>query len=275
MAVKFRFHGKSSHAAAAPEEGRSAVGAVELTDHGANILRQFTPDLTRIHSVITSGGGAPNVVPDFAETFYYIRNPSSEVVQQLYPRLLKCAEGAAIATETTLETLYLGGTLEIMPNDTLALLARANLQQLNHLQYNEDERRFADQILPTLAAPLPIESLNQIEDRTGGVTKDSTDVGDVSWVVPTTGFCVATWVPGTPMHSWQAVAAGATSIGRLGMQLAAKTLATTAWDLYQDPKLIVAAKAEHERRLASRKYRSLLKPGQSPPLDYRNPPRRK
>jgi aminobenzoyl-glutamate utilization protein B len=109
----------------------------------------------------------------------------------------------------------------------------------------------------------------------GQVGKGSTDVGDVSWVVPTTGFSTACWVPGTPGHSWQAVAAGGTSIGRKGMELAARVLAATAWDLYHDPELVATAKAEHKRRLADRKYQPLLEPGLAPPLDYRDPPKRR
>ena len=116
IAVKFRFHGTSSHAAAAPELGRSALDAIELTNHAAELLREHTPDFTRIHHVVTAGGSAPNVVPDFGEVFYYIRHPRSQVVQTLYPRLLKCAEAGALATETRLETEYLGGILEILPN---------------------------------------------------------------------------------------------------------------------------------------------------------------
>jgi len=107
-----------------------------------------------------------------------------------------------------------------------------------------------------------------------GLGMGSTDVGDVSWVVPTTGFTTACWVPGTPAHSWQAVAAGGTSIGRQGMHLAARVLATTAWDLFNDSKLLAAAKEEHQRKLAGRKYQSLLEPNQQPPLDYRDPPKR-
>ena len=120
IAVKFKFHGTSAHAAAAPEQGRSALDAVELTNHAAELLREHTPDFTRIHHIITSGGGAPNVVPDFAEVFYYIRNPKADVVSTLYPRLLKCAEAGMLATETRLETLYLGGTMEVLSNGVLA-----------------------------------------------------------------------------------------------------------------------------------------------------------
>jgi aminobenzoyl-glutamate utilization protein B len=275
IAVKFRFHGTSSHAAAAPEMGRSALDALELTNHAAELLREHTPDFTRIHHVVTAGGSAPNVVPDFCEAFYYIRHPRSGVVQTLYPRLLKCAQAGALATETRLETVYLGGILEIMPNDTLARVARANLAKLNDLSYDETEARFASQIQKTLAEPLPLKSLSVIGERTGQGGGGSTDVGDVSWVVPTAGFTTACWVPGTSAHSWQAVAAGGTTIGRKGMILAARVLTATGCDLFQSPALVAAARAEQKRRLAGRSYQSLLGPDQKPPLDYRQDPRQR
>jgi aminobenzoyl-glutamate utilization protein B len=271
-AVKFRFKGTSAHASAAPEQGRSALDAVELTNHAAELLREHTPDLTRIHHVITAGGDAPNVVPDRAEVFYYVRHPRSEVVSALYPRLLKCAQAGALATETTLEATYLGGTLEILPNDTIARVARSNLERLNDLSYDQGETAFAERVRPTLAAAVPLESLARVDDLSGQIGKGSTDVGDVSWVVPTAGFTTACFVPGTPAHSWQAVAAGGTSIGRKGMVLAARVLAATAWDLLHDPGLLASARAEHRRRLEGRPYKSLLGPGQKPPLDYRDPP---
>jgi aminobenzoyl-glutamate utilization protein B len=272
VAVKFRFTGTSAHAAGAPEQGRSALDAVELTSHASELLREHTPDFTRIHHVVTAGGTAPNVVPDFAELFFYIRHPRSDVVRQLYPRLVKCAEAGALATETKLQTDYLGGILEILPNDTLARLARTNLERLNDLTYDDSETAFAARLAKTLTAPLPLESLKKVEDRSGQVNKGSTDVGDVSWRVPTVGFTTACWVPGTPAHSWQAVAAGGTTIGRKGMILAARTLAATAWDLFQDPQRLAEARAEHRRRRDGRDYRSLLEPGQKPPLNYRDNP---
>jgi aminobenzoyl-glutamate utilization protein B len=274
IAVKFRFHGTSSHAAAAPEAGRSALDAVALTDHAAELLREHTPDFTRIHHVITAGGEAPNVVPDFAEVFYYVRHPRSEVVQRIYPRLLKCAEAGALATETRLETRYLGGILEIVPNQALGRVARANLVRLSDLRYDAREAEFAAEIRKTLTNPPPLEDLAHVADRSGQTGLGSTDVGDVSWVVPTAGFTAACWVPGTPAHSWQAVAAGGTSIGRKGMILAARVLAATAWDLSRSPDVLRAAKDELRRRLAGRPYRSLLGPDQKPPLDYRSAPDR-
>lgn len=272
-AVKFQFHGRSAHAAGAPEQGRSAVDAVELACHASELLREHTPDFTRIHHVITSGGSAPNVVPDFAEVFFYVRHPKAEVVRELYPRLVKCAQAGALATETKLDEIYLGGTMELLPNNRLAEVELANLRELNDLKYDAEQNVFAQRIRETLQKPLPFDSLSQVTDTSGEVGKGSTDVGDVSWVVPTAGFTTACFVPGTTSHSWQAVAAGGTSIGRQGMQLAARTLAATAWDLMTQPDILVQAKAEFHQRLEGRKYESLLLPDQKPPLDYRNSPR--
>lgn len=271
-AVKFRFKGKSAHASGSPDQGRSALDAVELTCHAAELLREHTPDFTRIHHVITAGGGAPNVVPDFAEVFFYIRHPKGEIVKELYPRLVKCAQGAALATETKLEENYLGGTVEILANDALAQIAMNNLQRLNDLQYTSEEQQFAARIQETLSKPLPLDTLKQVFDVSTDIGKGSTDVGDVSWVVPTAGFTTACYVPGTGAHSWQAVAAGGMSIGRKGMNLAARTMAATAFDIFHQPDTLAAAKAEFAKRLNGRKYDSLLLPGQKPPLDYRNSP---
>ena len=135
--------------------GRSALDAVALTNHAAELLREHTPDFTRIHHIITAGGEAPNVVPDFAEVFYYIRHPRAEVVQTLYPRLVKCAEAGALATETRLETQYLGGILEILPNETLGRVARTNLVRLDDLRYDEREAEFAERIRKTLGEQAP------------------------------------------------------------------------------------------------------------------------
>ncbi|GIW82727.1 MAG: glutamate carboxypeptidase [Gemmatales bacterium] len=274
MAVKFRFHGKSAHAAGSPEKGRSALDAVELTNHAAQLLREHCPDFTRIHHVITDGGGAPNVVPDFAEVYYYIRHPEADILKQLYPRLVKCAQGAAIATETKLETVYLGGTMPLLPNNTISEVIHRNLAKWNDLKYDDEERQFAIRIQNTLTSPPPLDSIAKVDFVSGGFGKGSTDVGDVSWVVPTAGFSTACWVPGTPAHSWQAVAAGGTTIARKGMQLAAKVLATSAYDLFLDAKTIENAKAEHRRRVGGNRYQPLLEKDQKPPLDYRDPPRR-
>jgi aminobenzoyl-glutamate utilization protein B len=174
-----------------------------------------------------------------------------------------------LATETKLEIVELGGTLELLPNDALSQVALSNLKTLNELKYTPEETAFALRVQSTLAKPLPLDTLADVRDSSGEITKGSTDVGDVSWVVPTAGFTTACWAPGTPAHSWQAVAAGGMSIGRQGMHLAAKVMAATAWDLFQQPEVLSAAKDELKRRRAGREYRPLIAPDQKPPLDYR------
>ena len=216
MAVKFRFRGQSAHAAGAPEQGRSALDAVELTNHAAQLLREHTPDMSRIHHVITFGGSAPNVVPDFSEVYYYVRHPNSEVVRPLYHRLELCAKAGALATETDLEIDFQGGIREILPNNVLTRISMANLRDLNDLKYDEDDKKFAVRLQQSLSEPLPLDEIEEVIDQSGTVGMGSTDVGDVSWVVPTTGFTTACWVPGTPGHSWQAVACGGTPIAPRG-----------------------------------------------------------
>ena len=273
IAAKFRYHGKAAHAAGAPQQGRSAVDAVELTAHAAELLREHTPDFTRIHHVITAGGEAPNVVPEFAEVFYYVRHPESAVTRQVYRRLELCAQGGALATETKLEVEYVGGTVEMLPNTALSQVLLTNLRELNDLELSKEELEFALRIQETLEDRPPLESIAETTDQTGQLGRGSTDVADISWVVPTAGCTTVCWVPGTVAHSWQACAAGGTTIGRKGMQLASRVLAASAWDLFQSRQALNEARAELTRRLAGRKYESLMLPGQKPPLDYRDPPR--
>ncbi|WP_417847515.1 amidohydrolase [Thalassoglobus sp.] len=270
IAVKFRFHGTSSHAAAAPDQGRSALDAVELTNFGTQLLREHVPDGTRIHYVITSGGDAPNIVPNFAEVYYYVRHPSSDVVRDIYERVVKCAEAGALATETRLEIRNEGGIVEIMPNNALSEVTRRNLKELNNLKYTDEDIKFAIKLQETMSAPRSLDSIQIVVNTRGETGQGSTDVGDVSWVVPTTGFNAACWVPGTPGHSWQAVACGNTPIAKYGMTLAARTLAATAYDLFHSPEIVQQANEELQRRLGERKYKPLVAPDQLPPLNYRD-----
>jgi aminobenzoyl-glutamate utilization protein B len=276
VAVKFRFHGTAAHASGSPEKGRSALDALTLTMHAAELLREHTPEGTRLHHTVTSGGGAANVVPEFAEGFFYVRHPKAETVRKLYPRLLKCAEAGALATETKLEVVSLGGTMELLPNDTLSQVVKANLKSLNDLKYDETELKFAVRIQESFGdKPPPLDEIKTVAEVSGKVGTGSTDVGDVSWVVPTAGFNTACFVPGTPGHSWQAVACGKTTIAKKGMVLATKTLAASAWDLFEQPDTLKAAKAELQKKLGSTPYKPLLEKDQKPPLDYRLPTKRK
>ena len=271
--AKFRFRGVSAHAAAAPDRGRSALDAVEAMDHMVNMMREHVPQETRIHYVITSGGSAPNVVPDFAEVYYYVRHPDPEAVRSIFDRVVKAAEGAALGTETEMTYEVIHGIYNLLPNVALAEVVHANLEAIGGVSYTPEERRFADVLrrtLPEDAPPLDAAAeVKPFEVRLGG-EGGSTDVGDVSWTVPTAGMSAATWVPGTAAHSWQAIAAGGTSIGNKGMIVAAKTLATSAVELYLRPELVAKARGEFEERRGPDYHYVSLVGDRDPPLDYRN-----
>ncbi len=270
--AKFRFYGTSAHAAGAPWFGRSALDGVESMNYMVNMMREHIPVESRIHYVITEGGKAPNVVPAFAEVFYYCRHPDMDMVKQNFEWIVKAAEGAAMGTQTRMEYEVIHGLYNVKPNETLSKVMNKNLNLIGGYEYNDEERAFAEKLQETLIAPSNLANTNAVmpykveEDGIGG----STDVGDVSWVVPTAGMRAATWVPGTSGHSWQAVAAGGTSIGTKGMIVAAKTMALTAIDLYKDPSIIEAAKEELLRRRGPDFKYTPLTGDREPPLDYRN-----
>lgn len=269
--ARFQFHGQAAHAAAAPERGRSALDAVEAMDYMVNLMREHMPSDARIHYVITHGGDAPNIVPEFAEVYYYVRHTDVDMVKALFERVVKAAEGAARGTGTTMEYEVMHGNYPLLPNETLARVADAKLRELGGFDYTLRETEFAEKIRDTLIGTSTIElgSQHEIQPMEFRHGMGSTDVGDVSWLVPTVGLGTATWVPGTPAHSWQAVAAGGMSIGFKGMALAAKALALTAVDLYTDPQIIAAAHTELERRRGENfEYHALLG-DRDPPLDYR------
>ncbi|WP_291967106.1 amidohydrolase [Maribacter sp.] len=269
--AKFRFHGISAHAAASPDKGRSALDGVEAMNMMINMMREHIPQEARIHYVITDGGKAPNVIPDFAEVYYYARHNRRDVVIEIFDRMVKAAEGAALGTGTTMDYEMIGGTHELLPNLTLQKVMHDNLSEIGGIDYSDEEKVFADKIAKTLGQEKAdfATAKNVQPYKTEAKAFGSTDVGDVSFTVPTVGFSTATWVPGTPAHSWQAVAAGGTSIGNKGMMIAAKTLTMTAIDLFKDKKLVAAAKTEFlEKRGADFKYIPLLG-DRAPALDYR------
>ncbi|REG81223.1 amidohydrolase [Algoriphagus antarcticus] len=269
--AKFRFYGEASHAAMSPERGRSALDGVESMNYMVNMMREHVPQETRIHYVITSGGEAPNVVPAFAEVFYYVRNPDVANVKSIFERVVKAAEGAALGTNTEMKYEVIHGLYNLLPNETLGRIMYKNLEKIGGVDYNAEERKFAEEIMKTYsinASPedaAKIDPFEVIEKGTGG----STDVGDVSWLVPTAGMNAATWVPGTSAHTWQAVAAGGTSIGQKGMMVAAKTLTLTAMDIFKDPSVTGKALQELNRRRGKDFKYEALTGDREPPLDYR------
>jgi aminobenzoyl-glutamate utilization protein B len=220
--------------------------------------------------VITAGGKAPNVVPAFAEVYYYVRHFDKEVVQSLFERLVKAAEGAALGTETKMEYEVISGVHDLLINKTLASTMLENLKIVGGVKYTKEEEIFAKKIQSSFEGTKPnLDIALKIQPWPEGINIGSTDVGDVSYAVPTVGLMAATWVPGTRAHSWQAVACGGMDIGIKGMQVAAKTMALTAIDLFLNPELIKTAKKEHETALGNYKYKALLG-NRNPPLDYRN-----
>lgn len=269
ISAKFRFHGVSSHAAAAPDRGRSAMDGVEAMDFMANLMREHVPQETRIHYVVTSGGSAPNVVPDFAESYYYVRHPDPEMARSIFDRLVEAAKGAAQGTGTTVDYEIMGGSYSRLPVESLQDVVYENLKAVGGVVYDAEERRFAELIKQSLEPQPPLESGAQIQPFEWEQGYASSDAGDVSWTTPTATLSTATWVPGTAAHTWQAVAADGMSIGVKGMMVAAKAMAFSAMDLFSDPGKVAAIRAEfEERRGPDFQYRPLLG-DRDPPLDYR------
>lgn len=269
ISAKFRFRGVSAHASGAPEQGRSALDGVEAMNTMVNLMREHVPSDARIHYIITNGGKAPNVVPDFAEVYYYARHVDNRVLDGIWDRIVNAGKGAALGTGTTMDYELVNAVYSVLPNDALADVMQRAMDQVGGYAYTPDERQFADQIRKTLTGTLPpADAAAGISPPEVGVSGGSTDMGDLSWVVPTVQLSAATWVPGTPAHSWQAVAAGGMSIGSKGMMVAAKTMALTAIELFSNPAHLPKARAEFEKRLGGFVYKSRVG-DRKPPLDYR------
>jgi aminobenzoyl-glutamate utilization protein B len=269
---KFRFRGVSAHAAAAPDRGRSALDGVEAMNYMVNMMREHVPQETRIHYVITRGGGAPNVVPDFAEAYYYARQPNMRILDGIWERILDVAKGAALGTGTTMELEVTGAVYNVLPNDYLSGVMHANLERVGGFTYTPEEAKFAEDIRRTLNDPpdVAVGSQEKVRPvRHGVVNSSSTDLADVSWNVPTVSVTGATFAPGVPAHSWQATACAGSTIGVKGMMVAAKAMALTAVDLFTDPVHIQKAKAEFDQKRGPGFVYKTRLAGRKPALDYR------
>jgi aminobenzoyl-glutamate utilization protein B len=269
--AKFSFKGISAHAAAAPDKGRSALDGVESMNMMVNLMREHIPQDSRIHYVITKGGLAPNVIPDEAEVYYYVRHPKRKMVEELFKRVVKSAQGAALGTETTMSFEVMHGNYSLMPNDTLQEIMHEKLTSRGGIRYSPKENEFANTIYETLLNPkAKIGDQEDVLSYKPTHGYGSTDVGDVSWLVPTAGARISTWVPGTPAHSWQAVASGGTTIGLKGTKLAVQVLSETAKEIFLDPSVADKAKEELEKRVGKDFDYIPLLGNRPPPLDYRN-----
>ena len=270
--VYWRFVGRASHAAGAPHLGRSALDAVELMNIGANFLREHMPGNARVHYSITDAGGvSPNVVQPRAEVLYLIRAPEVGQARALFDRVRKIADGAALMSETDVEFEIDKACSNIVPNLTLAGAMHENLTHVGAVPFDARDVAFAEEIRKTLTPDHIAHSIESYGtpdaasavlygtpvplDRTPRLIGGSTDVGDVSWIVPTVQMWGACFAVGTPGHSWQLVAQGMSPAAHKGMVHAAKVMAATALDLIRDPDLLQRAKAELKERIGGDGYR--------------------
>ena len=271
--ANFSFEGLAAHASASPEKGRSALDAVEAMDYMVNLMREHISPETRIHYVIKNGGLTSNIVPDHAMVEYTVRNPTAKGLEETWQRIIKTAEAAALGTETKMSFEILAGLYNLLPNETLAKEMQNSLEKIGGVKYTAEEIDFAEKIRATVNAQslASVSAAQEVKPYVSGLSfPASTDVGDVSWVVPTAGLSTATWVTGIPAHSWQAVACNGMSIGHKGMMNAAKTIALTAQNLFKNTPVIEQSKEELYQRRGSKtfEYKSLAG-DRKPPLDYR------
>jgi aminobenzoyl-glutamate utilization protein B len=279
--IKFRFRGRTAHAAGNPESGRSALDAVELMNVGVNFLREHMIEKARIHYVITNGGGAPNVVPDDAEVWYFIRSPERSQVDGLTARVRKIAEGAALMTETRLEENFISGAYNMLPNKVITRKMADVLESLGPIAFSEEDYAYGREVAQQYPEPLragilakrhlPTSIVNDglsaevwpMRDA-GEVGSGSTDVADVSWITPTSQFRTTCFALGVPGHSWANTSTGGVSIGHKGMLHAAKGMALTGAEFILDPALLAEAKAEFAASTAGRPYQCPIPPEVQP-----------
>ncbi len=269
----FRFTGIAAHAGASPHLGRSALDAVELMNVGVNFLREHMPLDCRVHYAITDAGGAsPNVVQASAEVYYIVRSPTVAGMRELYERVERIAAGAALMTDTQVTVAYDGGCSELLPNDVLEAAMQANLELIGAVPFDDADRDRARPFVATFAASevaqtraaagLPADDSGPLHDSITPLNRQqprpvmggSTDVGDVSWVVPTVQCTTACAAIGTPAHSWQLVAQGTLPAAHKGMLHAAQLMAVTAAELFADDQVRSLAVAEFRDRILSRPY---------------------
>ncbi len=281
--IDFMFSGKAAHAAAAPHLGRSALDAVELMNVGANYLREHMPSTARVHySYLNSGGNSVNVIPDKAAVRYLIRASDLKQLWNLVERVEKIAEGASLMTETSVSKKIFSGVSNLLGNRILEKVMQEQFERLGPVIFNMEDHSFANKIRETLTSHEIASSFDRIDMKTPknltfcdfvapldgnseyGV--GSTDVGDVSWNVPTVQARVATCAVGTPFHTWQLVAQGKSKAAHKGMVHAAKIMALTAIELLKNSALIHRAKQEHLEKIKETPYRCPIPLDVSPPI---------
>ena len=284
---RFHFFGRASHASVSPEEGRSALDGVELMNIGVNYLREHVIQEARIHYIIERGGEQPNIVPEYARSWYYIRAPEVDQLESIFERVVDIARGAALMSGTKVDVEILDAMYNVIPNGPIAAKIVDNMRSLGVPELSEEERRFAEEIAKTIPIQTKENELRKskrpgwgrlidklIDDEVpepwgdGDYMMGSTDVGDVSWKAPTVEFNTAAWVLGTPAHSWQSTAQSGSPLARRSLIFASKVMSLTALDLLTDEDLLERAKEDHLRRLRGRTYKLLIPESLTPPLNF-------
>jgi aminobenzoyl-glutamate utilization protein B len=260
------FKGKSAHAAADPWNGRSAVAALEFFTTGLNRMREFVKPTVRMHYVVQNGGDVPNVVPEYSKLWCWLRDSKRAGVEEVLSRARKIAEGAALMAGVEFKLKIQGGDYELLPNIAGAKLIHANMTWLGPITYTNEEQEFAKAI--QRATGVELKGLNGAVQTLEPPKKDpeggSTDVGDVSWIVPTLHLSVTTAPENAPWHAWPVVACGGMSIGHKGMVYAAKALAATMVDLFEDEKAREAIQAEFKEKTRGEVYKPYIPEGPPP-----------
>jgi len=262
------FFGKTAHSAGDPWHGRSALDAIELTNVGLNYLREHLKPTARIHYVILDGGGAPNVVPDYARAWYYVRDIDRESVDKDYKRVLKIIEAASMMTETTYKIKFISGVHEMVSNRPGSEVVYSNLLLVGPPPFTEEEQTFAKEIQKNLGVEekglkTEIEPF-KLPQRSWG--SGSSDVAEVSWLTPTTSLGVAYKPIGTPGHHWGAVACGGMSIGHKSMMIAAKVMAASGLDFLAHPEIVKKMRVEWKKKKKGKEYKSPLPADLKPPI---------
>lgn len=262
------FRGQSAHGAADPWNGRSALDAVELMNYGVNLMREHVKPTTRIHYVIEDGGNAPNVVPDYAKVWYYVRDINREQVESYYQRILKIAEGAALGTETTHDVHLTTGVHERLLIRPLQEALQANLEAVGPPDFSEEDQQFARDMQAFIDAEQDGFSteINPLEDGPEDPSGGSTDVAEVTYSAPTVGFRVATAPQHVPWHSWCVSASHGTDAAIKGGNVATQVIALTGFDLLTDEALLRAAQNTFEERTNGEPYESPIPADQDPPV---------
>jgi aminobenzoyl-glutamate utilization protein B len=276
ISAKFTFTGLPAHASGAPERGRSALDGVELMNVGANYMREHVKQTNRLHYVITKGGEAPNVVPATAQVWYYVRADEHGDAERQFDWLKDIADGAAKMSRTKVAHQIDTDCHEIIPNLPLSKVIERNFKRVGPPVFDDADRKLAKQLQEPLRTEFGLkedkplaEVIEPLPEKPYPPIGGSTDVGDVSWHVPTGGFSAACFAAGSPGHSWQNVAAVGSPIGHKGMLVAAKVMALSALDLLQDEKARKDAKADFAARMKGRKYTTLIPKGQKAPKSIR------